>query len=85
VNDKCSLGLAQRNPGSQYSAPFATRTGMTKMTAKQLVERDTMRDMGTGMLLAMREMKADSAARTPHIQVTAAAVARAKTGCHFFP
>jgi len=53
---------------------------MAKMTAKQLAKRDTARDIGAELLQAVREMKSGRSSRTHHIQVPAAAAARAKTG-----
>lgn len=53
---------------------------MPKMTEKQLVARDSKRDIGAELLQAVREMKAGKAARVHHVKVPEIVEARTRTG-----
>lgn len=53
---------------------------MPKMTEKQLVARDSKRDLGAELLQAAREIRAGKAARVHHVKVPEIVEARARTG-----
>lgn len=53
---------------------------MPKMTERQLVARDSKRDLGAELLQAVREMKAGKAIRVHHVKVPEIVEARARTG-----
>ena len=53
---------------------------MTKMTEAQLAERDSKRNLGEGMLQAVRDIKAGRTGRVFHVEVTQATEARQKQG-----
>jgi putative transcriptional regulator len=53
---------------------------MTKLTNKQLQERDATRNIGEELLRAVRDMKKGKAARSHKVEIPIAAAARAKTG-----
>lgn len=53
---------------------------MTKLTNKQLQERDAARNIGEELLRAVRDMKKAKVARTHTVEVPVAAAARAKSG-----
>lgn len=53
---------------------------MPKMTEKQLIARDSKRDLGAELLQAAREIKAGKAARGHHVKVPEILEARARTG-----
>ena len=53
---------------------------MPKMTEKQLIARDSKRDLATELLQAVREMKAGKPARVHHIKVPEIVEARTRTG-----
>ncbi len=50
------------------------------MTEKELLERDTNRDIGAELLQSVREMKAGKHGRVHHIEVSAVTEARRKAG-----
>ena len=53
---------------------------MPKMTEKQLIARDSKRDLAAELLQAVREMKAGKPARVHHIKVPEIVEARTRTG-----
>lgn len=53
---------------------------MPKMTEKQLVARDSKRDLGAELLQAACEIRAGKAARVHHVKVPEIVEARARTG-----
>ena len=53
---------------------------MPKMTLKQLIARDSKRDLGTELLDAVRAMRAGRPARTHHVKVPELIEARTRTG-----
>lgn len=53
---------------------------MPKMSEKQLIARDSKRDLGAELLQAAREIKAGKAARVHHVKVPEIVEARARTG-----
>lgn len=53
---------------------------MPKMTEKQLIARDSKRDLAAELLQAVREMKAGKAARSHRVKVPEIVEARARTG-----
>jgi len=53
---------------------------MPKMTEKQLIARDSKRDLAAELLQAVREMKAGKAARVHQVKVPEIVEARARTG-----
>ena len=53
---------------------------MPKMTEKQLIARDSKRDLAAELLQAVREMKAGKPARVHHVKVPEIVEARARTG-----
>ena len=53
---------------------------MPKMSEKQLIARDSKRDLGAELLQAAREIKAGKAARVHHVKVPEILEARARTG-----
>src|SRR5579859_7076239 len=53
---------------------------MAKMTHKELVARDSRRDIGAELLAAVREMKAGKAAHVHKVSVSTILEARTRTG-----
>lgn len=53
---------------------------MPKMTEKQLIARDSKRDLAAELLQAVREMKAGKPARIHHVKVPEIVEARTRTG-----
>lgn len=53
---------------------------MPKMTEKQLIARDSKRDLAAELLQAVREMKAGKAARVHQVKVPEIVEARTRTG-----
>ena len=53
---------------------------MPKMTEKQLIARDSKRDLAAELLQAVREMKAGKPARVHHVKVPEIVEARTRTG-----
>ena len=53
---------------------------MPKMTEKQLIARDSKRDIGAELLQAAREIKAGKAARVHHVKVPEIVEVRTRTG-----
>jgi putative transcriptional regulator len=55
-------------------------TTMPKMTEKQLIARDSKRDLAAELVQAVREMKAGRPARVHHVKVPEIVEARTRTG-----
>jgi putative transcriptional regulator len=53
---------------------------MPKMTEKQLIARDSKRDLAAELLQAVREMKTGKPARVHHVKVPEIVEARTRTG-----
>src|ERR1700730_16243976 len=58
------------------------RRSMPKMTEKQLIARDSKRDLAAELLQAVREMKAGKAARVQHVKVPEIVEERKRTGLY---